>query len=267
MKIFIKTLIIFGTLLTSLYAAEWKAEGGVGMWNSSTNGAIEHYGNIDLLGVIATDIDITDSMSNQSSMFGYAYVNIQHSISMAPNIGFEYSHVQGLGDITYFEQSLWFGNSITLHSETQLAITQYDTLLFYPVLDNYLGLSLDMGVDIKYMSTQYQVSDLNVDTQSTAWVPMFYLHGRYEVLESGLSLNSDIKYITDGSSTLYDFKAKVHYTLPIEMQLHPGLELGYRVQSFYVKGENSQFLGDLFSGKSDVDVLFDGLYGGLTLQF
>ena len=267
MKILIKTFIVFGSLLTSLYAVEWNVEGGVGIWDSSANGTINHYGNIDLLGVMATDIDITDNMKDQSSMLGYAYVNVRHSIAIIPNIGLEYCDVQSSGDITYFEQSLWLGRSITLHSETQFAITQYDTLLFYPVLDDYSGLSLDIGVDIKYMTTRYQVSDLNVDAHATSWVPMFYLHGAYTILESGLSVDSDIKYITDGSSTLYDFRAKVAYILPIESALKPGIELGYRTQMFQVKGKSSQLLGDIFSGKSDVDVTFSGLYGGVTLKF
>jgi len=267
MKILIKTLVVFGSLLTSLYAVEWSVEGGAGIWGSSADGTIDHHGNIDLLGVIATDIDIRDNMNDQSSMLGYACINVRHSIPMVPDIAFEYSDVRGRGDIAYFEQSLWLGRSIALHSETQLGITQYETLFFYPVLDDYVGLSLDIGADIKYMSTRYQVSDLNVDTQATSWVPMLYLNGAYTILERGLNVESDIKYITDGSSTLYDFRAKVAYTLPIESALRPGIELGYRVQRFQVEGESSQILGDLFSEKSDVDVTFSGLYGGVTLKF
>lgn len=267
MKALIKIVTVFSWTLSSLYATDWNIEGAVGVWQSSTKGKINHYGNVDLLGVIVKDLDVTDPMKHESRLQGYGYVNVRHDMTLIPNIGFEYSDVQGAGDLTFFKQSLWPGGTITLHTETSLAITQYDTLLFYALLDGVAGLSLDLGADVKYLETRYQVPDLNVDASAVSWVPMLYVHGRYEFLESGLSLDSDIKYITDGSSTLYDIRAKIYYILPIEAPLQPGLELGYRVQGFDVKGEKSQFLGDLFSEKSDVDVQFEGFYGGVSLQF
>ena len=96
---------------------------------------------------------------------------------------------------------------------------------------------------------------------------MAYLRGRVEAPFAPLGLESDIKYITDGESTIYDVRIKIDYTFKMNAALQPGIELGYRIQQFKVDGEESNFLGDVFSGKSDTDVTFSGLYGGLTLKF
>ncbi len=261
--------ILFLILLTStLEAGKWQVNAGVGAWSNTSQGNIVHNGNVNLLGMVAKDVTLTDSMSSSSVMQGYLYVRLLHPIPVIPNIAFEYVESEGDGAISYLGSSAsWLPVNISLHSNTQLNITQYDTLLFYNVVKTDFGLVLDLGADVKYMNTQYQVPDLSVNTVGDSVVPMLYLHGAYAIIKRGLSVDSDIKYITDGSSTLYDFRAKVAYVLPIQSALKPGVELGYRSQRFQVEGESSQLLGDIFSEKSDVDVTFSGLYGGVTLKF
>ena len=268
MRLLFKTSIVFGLLLTSLQSAEWQIEAGAGVWGDAPQGDIVHHGNVDLLGPVAADTTLTDTMRSESyEGTGYFYASLRHSLFLVPDIAFEYVGVQGKGDIAYFSGTSLLPGSSALTSETQLNITQYDTLLFYNLLDSDFGLRLDLGVDIKYMTTRYQVPDLDVDSNGDSVVPLLYMRGSYEILESGLSMDAAFKYITDGSSTLYDLQAKAVYVLPIESAVRPGLELGYRLQRFQVAGESSQLLGDVFSTKSDVDVSFSGLYAGVILKF
>jgi len=106
-----------------------------------------------------------------------------------------------------------------------------------------------------------------VDETSGSLIPMAYLRGRVELPFAPLGLESDVKYITDGESTLYDIRVKVDYSFEMDAPLEPGVELGYRVQKFLVYGEESNYLGDVFFGKSDTDVTFAGVYGGITVKF
>lgn len=268
MKLFMKTTIIFGLLISTLQADNWQVEAGAGVWGNAPQGNIVHHGNVDLFGATVGDQTLTDTMRSANyDSTGYFYASLRHPLFLVPNIAFEYVGVQSKGDMTYLSGTSLLPGSSTLTSETQLNITQYDTLLFYNLLDSDFGLRLDLGADIKYMTTRYQVPDLDVDSNGDSVVPLLYLRGKYEIKKSGLSADAALKYITDGSSTLYDLQARVLYVLPIKSAVKPGLELGYRVQRFQVAGDSSQLLGDIFSTKSDVDVTFSGFYGGITLKF
>ena len=93
-----------------------------------------------------------------------------------------------------------------------------------------------LGFDIKYVTTQYYVPDLGVDETSDSVIPMAYLRGRVEAPFAPLSLESDIKYITDGESTVYDARIKIDFIFEMDAALEPGIELGYRIQKFKVYG-------------------------------
>ena len=267
MNIFFKTLIIITLLSVSSIADIWRIEGGAGLWDGSSDGSILHQGNIDLLGLTIPDQQVTDNLGDhQDKTAGYLYVTIKHPIPFVPNVRFEYVGVKSGGEIVYTKEIPILG-ATSVTADSQLFITQYDTILFYNLLDNTFWTTLDLGIDIKYAQTQYYVPDLDVDEISDSIIPMAYIRGRVETPFAPIGLESDIKYITDGESTVYDIRVKVDYSFEMNAALEPGIELGYRVQKFKVYGEESNYLGDIFFGKSDTDVTFAGVYGGITVKF
>jgi len=266
MNIFFKMMIMITFLSVSSIADIWRIEGGTGLWDGSSDGTVVHNGNLELFGPIATDVILTDNLGDhEDKTAGYLYVTIKHPIPFVPNVRFEYVGVKSGGEIVYTEEIPIIGSaSVTVGS--QIFITQYDTILFYNLLDNTFWTTLDLGVDIKYAQTQYYVPDL-VDEKSDSIIPMAYIRGRVELPYAPIGFESDVKYITDGESTVYDIRLKVDYSFEMNAALEPGIELGYRVQKFLVYGEESNYLGDVFYGKSDTDVTFAGVYGGITVKF
>lgn len=267
MNFVLKFLGLLLLSLISLRAEGWQAEASAGLWSGSSDGTIVHNGNLELFGPIAPDVILTDHLGDhKDKTAGYLNITLKHPIPIVPNVRFEYVGVKSAGNIVYTEEVPFLGTT-SATAESQLFLTQYDTVLFYNLLDNTFWTTLDLGVDMKYAQTQYYVPDLSVDVTSDSIIPMAYVHGRVEAPFAPVGLESDIKYITDGESTVYDIRIKMDYTFKMNTALEPGLELGYRIQTFTVYGEESNYLGDVFSGKSDTDVTFSGFYGGLTVKF
>ncbi len=238
-----------------------KIDAAAGIWGSLADGTITHYVNNAYYDTLVTD----DMGKHTQSAAGYLYVSIKHPFSRLPDIRFEYVGVKGAGtiidspvpDIPFYDS--------TTHSE--IFLTQYDTILFYNLFENIHNMTVDMGVDFKYVVSQYVIDDLYVNEKSDSIVPMLYLRGRVERVFSPLGFETDIKYSTNGTSTLYDIRAKFDYTLKMKGLFQPGIEVGYRVQKFKIDGEESSFLGDVFSLQTNTNLTFDGLYGGITVKF
>lgn len=269
MKMIRKTFFTLLLLVLTLQAQEWQIKSGVGMWFYNAQGEINHHGNVDLFDLIKLDttlIDTTDEISHSSA---YLYISLYHSMIWLPNLRFEYVKVRADGKIAYLStpSSYDFEQGKTLTTSTQLTLAQYDTTLFYNLLKNKTPLSLDIGVDLKYIKSQYRVDTLYVDTTSQSLVPMLYINGSFKLPETGFGFDTNARYITDMESTLYDLRTAVNYTWTLKKNVNAGVDLGYRLERFQVVGKNSQFLGDLFSGKSDMDISFSGFYGGASLTF
>lgn len=261
MNIFSK-IILTGLISTlSLSADTWRIEGGTGLWSTSADGTI--IGEVE-------GITVKDHLGDHKDpTAGYIYITVKHPIPIVPNIRFEYTGVKASG--TDVEVS---SISVGEVADSELFLTQYDTILFYNLLDKTMYMSFDLGVDLKYIDSQYVVNasalffSYNVlDTKSSFIVPMAYLRGRIDAPFAPLGLETDIKYITDGESTVYDIRIKVDYTFEMGTVLEPGIELGYRIQQYDIAGEESSMIGDMLSGSADTDVTFSGVYGGITVKF
>ncbi len=268
MNIFSKTLLILLISSYSLTAEGWEVDAGAGLWSGSADGSIVHQVSSDLFDLTIPDQQLTDNLGrHEDSMAGYLYIALRHPIPILPNFRFEYVGVNAAGEIDYLDDKEFLGGIVDITADTQLFLTQYDSIFFYNLLDKKFWMTFDLGVDLKYVTTQYYVPDLGVDETSGSLVPMLYLLGRVDMPSVPLGFETDIKYITDGESTVYDVSLKVDYTFEMNAALQPGIELGYRLQKFKVDGEDSTYLSDIFSWKSDTDVNFAGFYGGITVKF
>jgi len=266
MNIFFKMMIMITFLTVSSIADIWRIEGGAGLWTGSADGTIT--------GIVDDgSVTVTDNLGDhEDQTAGYIYVVVKHPVPIVPNVRFEYTGVKARGTDVKGES-----NGITIDgvANSQLFLTQYDTVLFYNLVDNTFWMTFDLGVDLKYVVSQYVIdtkvflipTQNIVDETSSSIVPMAYVRGRVELPTLPLGFETDVKYITDGESTVYDIRLKVDYTLKMDAAIEPGIELGYRVQKFKVDGEESNLLGDVFSGQSNTEVTFSGLYGGITVKF
>ncbi len=266
MNTFFKMMLMVTFLTASAIADIWRIEGGAGLWEGSADGKIT--------GVVNDGtVTVTDNLGDhEDKTAGYIYLTVKHPIPIVPNIRFEYTGVKAKGTDVAVDVSV---TTVTGIANSQLFLTQYDTILFYNLVDNTFWMTFDLGVDLKYVVSQYVIDTTEifsrtkniVDETSSSIVPMAYVRGRVELPALPLGFETDIKYVTDGTSTVYDIRLKTDYTFKLNAALEPGIELGYRVQRFKVDGKDTSILGDVFSGQSNSDVTFSGLYGGVTVKF
>lgn len=242
-----------GALLASSVMADFtKVEMGVGAWMQTPKG----------------DITYTESLVNGSDVSAqkeettpYVWMLVKHPIPIVPNLRVEYVSLANTGTATG-----QFKDFVALNSKTSLDMRQYDIIPYYNILDNTAWITLDLGVDFKIVELDYRAEDVLVTgtgetsykETATVVIPMAYLRARMEIPSTDIGLETDIKYITTGDSTVYDVRAKVDYTFDFTPAVQPALEVGYRVQKIKIEDAD-------VSGKIDLE--FAGFYAGLMLRF
>ena len=252
MDIFQKTLIVLTDTSVALMAESWHFEGSAGVWSAGSTGVAT--GTTDT--ILGGELTATDYFGDHSSMAN-TYVNlvIKHPSAILPDVRLEYANVKSNGKV-YGEVKQPPLNTVSpvIGAESELTMAQFDTILFYNLVENMLWSSIDLGLDLKYIASEYKVDSVFVDESFSSVLPLLYLRGRVDAPFAPMGLEADIKYITDGESIVYDLRVKVDYSMDFIPILQPGLELGYRLQKFKAESEDSE-------------ITFDGLYGGVTVKF
>lgn len=124
---------------------------------------------------------------------------------------------------------------------TGQALQQYDARLFYPV-SNIHGMSLDLGVNIKYLNAvSYSGSDNSLDGvhNFNQAIPMFYATALFDLPFDGLSASLEGSHRNDQSARAFDYQAKLQY----KWNRGLGLEGGWRHQQYSL--DNGQTLPGL----------------------
>ena len=260
MQILLRVFIFIGVYTLTLSAENWQFKSAAGIWNVSSDGTITE--------TINSTFKVVDALDSQEQK-GYLYVDLRHSLPILPNLRLEYVdvHAKGEGKKSSINTSFLMLSLPSIAVQSDLSLTQYDAMVYYNLLDIAMGVTLDAGISLKFVHSLYHIDTVSIDEKSDSMIPMLYLRGRYDLPITDLGVESDIKYITDGRSTVYDFRIKVDYTLGFIPLLHPGVELGYRQQSFNIDGENSTLIAPILSGDTDTKIAFSGLYAGMTLHF
>ena len=250
MKKIISTLAIVSSLATIASADFTRVEMGVGVWVQTPSGTAKYDAGSGATG--------TNSFYETQDTSTYAWMLIKHPIPIVPNIRVEYVDIHATGAAS----GAWNGPSISTSSKSVLDIKEYDIIPYYNILDNTFWTTIDLGVDVKVIDSDYKIEPKGLFTgyedTATTPIPLGYLRARVEVPTTNIGLESDVKYITTGSSTVYDVRAKIDYTLDISPIIQPAVEVGYRVQKIQLDESNSDV-------KTDID--FSGVYGGLMLRF
>ena len=253
----ILTMLIVGIVLATTASADIaRVEMGAGMWTQTPSGDMSYAEG-------PASVNYTSGEKPESSV--YAWALLKHPIPVVPNLRLEYSNVKDEGAITG-TGSLGDYTITTQGTAASFTFTQYDAIPYYNILDNTFWTTVDLGVDIKMLTTDYVASNVTVNavpnseyTETIGFVlPMAYLRARVQIPATGLAIESDVKYVTYDGSTAYDARLKVDYTFDITPLIQPGIEIGYRVQKYDLSID-----GD----KSKVDLTFAGVYAGIMLRF
>lgn len=247
------TSLACGLMLASTASADFaRVEMGAGAWMQTPNGDITYTDGL---------VDGSDVSDEKEETSPYVWLLIKHPIPIVPNLRLEYVTLANTGTANG-----QFEDFVALNSSTSLDMTQYDIIPYYNILDNTAWITLDLGVDFKIVELDYKAENVAVgSTLNTSYsettsvvIPLAYVRARMEIPATNIGLESDVKYISSGSSTVYDVRAKVDYTFDFTPLVQPALEIGYRLQKIDIDDAD-------VNGKMDLE--FAGFYAGLMLRF
>ena len=259
MKKFIGSLCAAVLLGSAVQADFLRVEMGGGVWEQTPSGYAERHDNDGVL-----KLDGTYTSNEKASSEVYVWALLKHPIPIVPNLRLEYVTLSDKGQTT----GSVGGMKIPGTAPTTIDTKQYDVIPYYNLLDNTFWLTLDIGIDAKFVQSDATVGAVSSgipgvpdfsgysSTDSTV-IPLLYLRTRAQIPATGIGLEADAKAITDGTNTAYDVRAKIDYTLEFVPVIQPGIEVGYRAIKLKVDDGT----------KSQVDLDYQGIYAGMMLRF
>lgn len=248
-KIF--SVIACGAILASSASADFtRVEAGAGVWMQTPKGTASY-----------TDGGANGSYisSEKDSSEPYVWMLIKHPIPILPNLRLEYASIKDAGTATgQFKDFNIGGASTTLSYDMK----QYDIIPYYNILDNTAWITLDLGLDIKIIDASYSAAPSGAfagySDSAMLPLPLLYARARVQIPTTDIGIESDIKYIAVGNSKVYDFRAKVDYTLNFIPAIQPAVEIGYRAQKIDI---------DDNSVNAKLNLEFSGFYAGMMVRF
>jgi len=252
MKKILTTLAVGAMLATAASADFARVEMGVGSWQQTPSGSLE---TSDTSGVLSLEGKYTSAEEDSSEM--YFWMLIKHPVPVLPNVRLEYVSIADEGTTTGIVNGI---DTDPLGSPTTIDMQQFDIIPYYNILDNTGWVTLDLGLDLKVIQSDADISGLagglSYSGSESVVIPLLYVRTRVEIPATNIGLEADVKYITDGDSTVYDIRAKVDYTLDFIPVIQPALEVGYRIQKY-----------DIDDSDTKMDMEYSGVYAGLMLRF
>lgn len=240
-----------GAVLASVASADiTKVEMGVGAWMQSSKGTASYTSG----GANGSYISNKDDNTQP-----YIWALVKHPLPVIPNLRLEYVGVEDSGAASGQFKDFNIGG---VNAAMSYDVKQYDIIPYYNILDNTAWITLDLGLDIKIIDISYDASPSTPFTgyngSETIALPLLYVRGRVEIPTTDIGLEADMKYITIGSSTVYDIRTKVDYTFDFTPLIQPAIEVGYRVQKIDI---------DESDADTAMDLDFSGFYAGVMLRF
>jgi len=250
MKKILSTFALSAMMATISSADFIRIEMGAGAWQQTPSGYAERADGDGLI-----NLDGTYLSAEKESTETYAWLLLKHPLPIIPNVRLEYVSLTDEGMTT----GKVGGIQIPGWAPTTVDIKEYDVIPYYNLLDNTFWMTIDLGLDVKIIDSTSTVSPIpnfsGYSSSDTTIVPLLYLRTRVEIPTTDIGLEADVKAITDGTDTMYDFRAKVDYTFDLDI-LQPGVEVGYRMQK--IKTDD---------GSTQIDLDYSGVYAGIMLRF
>ena len=244
---------ISALLATAANADLMRIEGAVGVWQSDPAGTIQ-YGNFP-------EFDLVDAAAFSETTNTYAWVYIKHPIPVIPNLRLEYADPNFSGTTT---ESIQVGNeTYGIGASNALSLTQYDAVLYYNILDNTFWSTIDLGLDVKFIDGNYNISGAGVtafDEDFDIVMPLVYLRGRVQIPVTNIGIEAIARGMSYTGNTVIDAQIKLDYTMDFVPVIQPGLEIGYRYQQITLDAGSIGI-------EADIDTTFSGVYGGIMVRF
>ncbi|MCK5828887.1 MAG: TIGR04219 family outer membrane beta-barrel protein [Methylococcales bacterium] len=250
MKKLLSITIIY-IFFSSLVNADFlRIEGAIGAWGINPKGTIRNTEGIRF--------DVLNQENLESSTSLYTWVNFKHPVPIMPNIRFEYVDPTSVGDGARFE---WKDITYNANVNNKLSITQYGATLYYNLLDNTFWTTLDLGVNVKFIETSFELNDSSGILPDTAEedsfvMPLAYIRTRVEIPTTNIGIEGIARGMAYSENSIIDAQIKVDYSMDFIPIIQPGLEFGYRYQKMKLE-----------RGSNDVNATFSGVYGGMTFRF
>lgn len=252
MKKWLSILALSAVAATTLSADFLRVEMGAGAFMSEPSGDLTYSTSV-------SPVDVKDTLGFSSESSPYVWLNVKHPVPILPNLRLEYLNLSSKGNSQSFN---WDGNSVPVGTSSELTLTQYDATLYYNILDNTFWTTLDLGLDLKMIQSNYKIDPNGLypgyDKSNDVVIPMAYLRARVQIPATNIGFEADGKYIGDGTSEFYDARIKADYTLGFIPVVQPALEVGYRMQKFKAQDSGNEV-------KTDLN--YAGAYVGLMLRF
>jgi outer membrane protein len=250
--------IILSSLLASLMTLPLSAdfiriEGAIGMWDADPSGTMS-YNN-------APKFDLQDTTGYSSENITYAWFFIKHPVPILPNVRLEYNNLGYSG--TSKQGFEWAGENIGVGAHSELDLTQYDAILYYNVFDNLAWITVDLGLDVKFIQSSFDIDDpsdgYTYRGSDDLILPMLYGRTRFEIPKTNIGLEGDVKWIGYTDNDAYDIRIKVDYTFDI-FAVKPMIEVGYRAFSLQVDAAD-------FDINANANIDSAGIYYGIGLRY
>ena len=213
-------------LSTAAKADFVRIEGAIGVMAAEPGGTIAAADG-------GTEFDLKDDLGLKTENDLYLWAFLKHPVPIIPNVRLEY-----------------LGLNHTPDSDSTYKVEELDGILYYNLFDNLFWITADLGVDIKYVTT-----DANAMDSENALLGLLYGRLRLEPLD-WLGIEALLSATNYEDNKGYDARLKIDYTMTFVPVLQPAFELGYRIHKIQYK------IGDVIN-KSE----YTGVYGGLMLRF
>lgn len=248
---FLALTMLFSTLANADFT---RVEMGAGAWSNEAKGLLTYRDGASIGNYTS------DEKSNTS---GYVWLMVKHPLPVLPNLRLEYTSVEDAGAVNgSFEDFTVAGVA-----NADIKMNQYDAVLYYNILDNTAWITLDVGLDVKFIDLDFRANgNLLVNgtpqgsysVNETLPLPMGYVRARVQIPSTDIGLEADAKYVTYDGSSVSDYRVKVDYTFDFVPLVQPAVELGYRAQKFDLTYDND---------KTKLELDFSGFYAGVMLRF
>lgn len=240
-------------LATAANADVMRIEGAVGAWQTDPTGTMAYAGN--------PSFDVVDNAGLDSSTNTYVWIYLKHPVPILPNIRFEYVDPTFDGTVA----TLKWNNNTYANVNNTLSLKQYDTVLYYNILDNTFWTTIDLGLDIKYIDGNYKldasgVTAPAVDESFSIAMPLAYARARLQFPVTNIGAEVIARGMSYSGNTVVDTEIKLDYTMDFIPVVQPGIEVGYRYQQVKLDGGSIGL-------DANIDTTFSGVYGGIMVRF
>ncbi|MDD2887199.1 MAG: TIGR04219 family outer membrane beta-barrel protein [Aliarcobacter sp.] len=237
-------LSLIASLAINANADTLGLEVGAAYWNAQTSGNVEYKG---------SSIDLEKDLGYEDLNTNFIWASFEHPIPLIPNLKIQHTQID---DSSSKSANVTFDNKVYSGTvSSSIKLNQTDFILYYELLDNWVN--LDLGINGKYFDGSIDISDSLSTTSSTKdltyVVPMAYAKVKFDLPFSGLSVESDLSYISYSGSKSYDFKGGLNYLTSFGL----GATAGYRTEKIQ--------LDDVSNVYSDIEI--SGAYAGLYYHF